>query len=153
MPSDPDRAQRAHPLQWFALSIAGGFFLSYFVYWIFAALFALSLGAVATGFDQARQGQRVSAWLSVPATGVFAFVTGSFVQGFAHPAGIDIRSRIVIGAAEAVLMMVSGGDVPLEGVERISPWPHVAVAWVAFTSLVLWVGRWRERVRARSSAE
>jgi hypothetical protein len=140
MPSSPNRAQRSHPLQWFALSIAGGFFLSFFVSWVFAASLALSLGAVATGFNQARQGQRVSAWLALPATAVFAFVIGSFLQGFLYQPEVDFRARIVTGATEVVVMIFSGGELPLEGVKRISPWRHVAASWVALTGLTLLFG-------------
>jgi hypothetical protein len=153
MPTYPDRAPRRHPLQWFALSITGGFFLSFFVTWVFAALLALSLGAVATGFDQARQEQRVSAWLAVPATGVFAFALGSFLQGFlyeADQANIDVRARVMTGGAEVILMIFSGGNLPFEGVARISPWRHVAVTWVVLTTVVLLLGWWRARRRGPS---
>lgn len=149
MPNHTDRERRSHPLQWFALSIAGGFFVSFFVYWAFAALLALSLGAVATAFDQARQDRRVSAWLALPATGVFAFVIGSFLQGFAHQAEIDLRARIVTGATEVVLMIFSGGDVPLEGAARVWPWRHVAGSWMALTGIVLLLGGWMKHRRNR----
>lgn len=142
-----NRERRPHPLQWFALSIAGGFFLSFFVYWAFAALLALSLGAVATAFDQARQGPRVSTWLALPLTGVFAFVTGAFVQGFTYQAETNVRARIVTGAAEVVLMIFTGGDTPIEGVDRVSPWRHVAISWITLTAVAPLVGRCVERRR------
>lgn len=150
-PSPENRERRPHPLQWFALSIAGGFFLSFFVYWVFAALLALSLGAVATAFDRARRGERVSLWLALPATTVFAFVAGSFLHGFSSQPNVDFRGRVVMGATEMFLMLITGGDLPLEGVARIAPWRHVAASWVALTGLVLLLGGWRKRRRGNRS--
>lgn len=149
MPTYPDRAKRPHPLQWFALSIAGGFFLSFFVYWVFAALLALSLGAVATGFARAREDRRISAWLVLPAPGVFAFVIGSFFHGFAYQAEVSLRGRIVMGVAEVGLMTFTGGETPLEGAARISPWGHVAVSWVALSAVALFLNAWIGRHRPR----
>lgn len=152
MPTYPDRPPAApQPLQWFALSIAGGFFLGLFVYWAFAALFALSLGALATAFDQARLHQRVSIWLAVPGPAVFAFVAGSFLQGFSGPPEIDLRARLIAGALEAGVMMFSGGVVPIEGVQRLSPWPHIAGCWIGLTAVTLSVGSWLARRRVRVS--
>lgn len=147
MATCPDRAPRSHPLQWFAVSLAGGFFLSFFVYWIFAALLALSLGAVATAFDQARQERRTSAWLALPAPGVFALLIGSFSQGFACQLDVNLRGRIVMGAAEVGMIIFTGGETPLEGVARVSPWWHVAVSWVVLTGIVLLLGGWMQRQR------
>lgn len=146
-PENRDRGP--HRLQWFALSIAGGFFLSFFVYWVSAALLALSLGAVATAFDRARRGERVSRWLALPATAVFAFVAGSFFHGFSFQPNVDFRGRVVMGATEVFLMTSTGGDLPPEGATRIAPWRHVALSWVALTGLVLLLDRARERRRSR----
>ncbi len=150
MPTSPEsRERQSHPLQWFALSLAGGFLVSFFVYGVFAALLALSLGAVATAFARARQGERISLWLALPATAVFAFAAGSFLHGFSFQPNVDFRGRVVRGATEVLLMTFTGGDLPLEGVARISPWRHIAGSWVALTALVLLLGWWREHRRDR----
>ncbi|HLP26294.1 MAG TPA: hypothetical protein VK477_11490 [Acidobacteriota bacterium] len=147
--SSENREPGSYPLRWFALSIAGGFFLSFFVYWVFAALLAVSLGAVATTFKQTRQGQRVSAWLALPAVGVFAFAAGSFLHGFSSPQDVDFRGRVVMGATELLLMIFAGGNLPLEGAARVAPWRHVAVAWVVLTGLVFLLSAWMRRHRHR----
>lgn len=152
MPTHPDRPSAApQPLQWFAFSIAGGFFLSFFVYWVFAALFSLSLGALATAFDQARLHQRVSIWLAVPGQAVFAFVAGSFLHGFSSLPEFDFRARLIAGALEAGVMMLGGGVVPIEGAKRLSPWSHIAGSWAGFTAVTLLVGLWLARRRVRAS--
>lgn len=125
--------------------MAGGFFLSFFVHWVFATLLALALGAVATAFDQTHRGQRVSAWLALPATGVFAFIVGSFLDGFGRDSQMLFQARLAKGALETIAMMFAGGVLPFEGSQRLSPWSYVATAWVVLTITAILLGRWLER--------
>lgn len=123
------------------MALPAGFLASFFASPLFAVLLALSLGALAAACSAAWRREPVAAWLAVPAAGVFALVAGSFVHGFVRHPDMRPMARVLEGGAEALAVVCANGQLPFEGAAPLAPWWHVAVAWVVFSIVGMFVCR------------
>lgn len=151
MPLRPGEKPLPPAVQWFALSLAAVFPVTFFVSPIFPASLALSLGALATALDLARQDRRVPVWLILPGTGVFAFLLGAFADGFARHPQMNFTGRVLEGGGETILMIFAEGHLPIEDTEPLQPWVWVGASWVGL-SLAALAGAFLLRKAGRSSS-
>jgi len=152
MPLRPGEKPLPPVVQWFALGLAAVFPVTFFTNPVFAASLALSLGALATALDLARQDRRIPAALIFPGTCVFAFLLGVFADGFARHPQAHFTGRVLEGGGETILMIFSEGHLPFEGTEPLRPWVWVGASWVGL-SLAAWAGVFLRRKAAHRSSQ
>ena len=141
MPRYPVPIAKVTPLGWFALGLPVAFLLNFFTSPGFAGALGLSFGAALMAFSLRRGGGHVPLWLALPGPAVFAFLAGSFGHGFLRHAEIKTPARIAEGLGEALLMVFANGELPLEGAQRLNPWPGIGAVWLGLSILagiVLW---------------
>lgn len=136
MPRYPLPAAKIAPLGWFALGLPAAFLLSFFTNPAFAGTLGLSFGAALMAFALRRDRGPVPLWLALPGPAVFAFVSGSFAHGFLRHAEMRTPARVAEGVGEVLLMILANGDLPVEGSQRLDPWPWIGITWLGLTLFV-----------------
>lgn len=134
-------------LGWLALAPQAALLLSFFTSFVFAILLGSALGAVAVAFAACRSGKPAPLWLAMPGTGVFALVLGGFIDAFLRHPEMNLVGRFVVGCGEALALVLTNGTLPIEGVDSIKPWPHVAATWLILVLTVVAPIWWRRRTR------
>lgn len=153
MPLRPGEKPLPPAVRWFALSLAAVFPVTFFASPVFAVSLALSLGAVATALDLARQDQRVPVWLILPGTCVFAFLLGGFADGFARHPQMNFTGRMIEGGGETILMTFTQGHLPFEGTEPLQPWAWVGASWIGLSLAALAGGLLLRKAGPRTSRD